>query len=109
MRERATTLVQKYPNDPRSHYYLGEALAAANDNSGTERELRLAAAKAAAHVTIFGARAEFVFRGTLAVFLAEQGKHDEAIDLARGICSALTDDKTAAALLKALAAQNLCN
>ncbi len=107
--ERATALVQKYPNDPRSHFYLGQALAAANDSAGAERELRLASAKATAHIAVLGARAELVFRGTLAVFLSEQGKRDEARNLARGMCAALADDKSAATLVKALAAENLCN
>jgi hypothetical protein len=105
---RAASLAARYPNDPRSHLLLGQALDASSDKAGAERELRLALANAQAHAAVFGTQLELVLRGTLALFLAEQGKQDEAKDVARLTCMAPAQDKGLDRILKMLAAQRLC-
>jgi rhomboid protease GluP len=106
---RAANLAARYPDDPRSHLYVGEALAAAKDNAGAERELRLALTNAQAHSAIFGSQLELITRGILALFLAEQDRRDEAKELARPTCSAPAGDKAIDNFLKLLAGQHLCD
>jgi rhomboid protease GluP len=109
LQARAATLVERYPNDPRSHLYLGQTLAAAKDNAGAERELRLALADAQKYSMLFGSQLELAMRGVLGTFLAEEGKKDEAKDVVRPVCSAPAGDQHLANILKLLAAQHLCD
>lgn len=105
----AATLAARYPNDPRSHLYLGQTLAAAKDNAGAERELRLALADAQKYSMLFGSQLELAMRGVLGVFLAEEGKRDEAKDVVRPLCSAPAGEPHLDNILKLLAAQHLCD
>jgi rhomboid protease GluP len=106
-RDLAAPLVARYPGDPRSHLYLGSALAEAKDYAGAERELRLALAIAEAHPIVFGETQALISRGVLAGFLAEQGRQDEAKTVAWRTCQASNNDalKKFAAML---AAEHLC-
>jgi rhomboid protease GluP len=106
---RAAMLAARYPEDPRSHLYLGEALGLAKDNAGAERELRLALTKAQLLTVIYGPQLEFGARTILAMFLAEQGKKDEAKDLARPTCAASAGDKALDNLRKLLDGRHLCD
>jgi rhomboid protease GluP len=105
--ERAAALATRYPDDPRSHIYLGEALAAAEDYAGAERELRLALTKAEAHSALFGKQEALIIQGTLAAFLAQQGRQDEAKALARQTCLA-SEDPAMKKFTAMLTAQHLC-
>jgi rhomboid protease GluP len=107
-RERAATLVARYPEDPRSHLYLGNALAAAKDYAGAERELRLAVARAEAHSAVFGNRQALISRGMLASFLAQHGRQGEAKAIAHQTCLA-SEDAILQKFVAMLTAQHLCN
>lgn len=107
-RARAADLAKRYPDDPRSHLFLGDALDAAKDNAGAERELRLALSTAQAHPVIFAPQVE-VSRAVLGLFLAQQGKRDEAKDIAGPACSSLAGKKGAEKLLQLLTDQHLCD
>jgi rhomboid protease GluP len=105
---RAADLAARYPDDPRSHLFLGEALAAAKDTAGAERELRLALATVQAH-NIFGPQTELAIRTVLASFLAQQGRLDEAKDIARPTCAAPAANAAIDKLRKGLTDMHLCN
>jgi rhomboid protease GluP len=107
-RAHAADLAKRYPGDPRSHLFLGDALDAAKDKAGAERELRLALSTAQAHPVLFGPQVE-VSRAVLAIFLAQQGKQDEAKDTAGPACSSLAGKPAAEKLLKLLTDQHLCD
>ena len=104
----AADLAKRYPGDPRSHLFLGDALDAAKDKAGAERELRLALSTAQAHPVLFGPQVE-ISRAVLAIFLAQQGKQDEAKDVAGPACSSLAGKPAAEKLLKLLTDQHLCD
>ena len=105
---RAATLAARYPDDPRAHMYLSKVLADARDYAGAERELRLALAEAQAHSQIFAPRLELSIRGLLAELLADQGRVDEAKDLAGPTCSRLAHDKNSEYIWKLLSNRHLC-
>jgi rhomboid protease GluP len=84
--ERAASLVNLYPHDPRSHYFLGLALTRAKDDAGAERELRLAFREAQAYSELLGPQSERAMGGALALFLVEHGRKDEAKSYARPAC-----------------------
>jgi rhomboid protease GluP len=106
-REHAASLAASYPDDPRSHLYLGHALAEAKDYTGAERELRLALTTAEAHPAVVGAQQALISRGVLALFLTEQGRQDEAKTIARQTCLA-SEDAGITTFVKMLTAQHLC-
>jgi len=106
-RDRAASLVARYPDDPRSHLSLGMALADADDVAGAERELRLALATAEAHLVVFGQAQALVSRGTLAMLLAQQGRQDEAKAIARQACMA-SGNEALKKFVAMLAAEHLC-
>jgi hypothetical protein len=87
---------------------LATSLDAAKDKAGAERELRLALSTAQAHPVLFGPQVE-VSRAVLAIFLAQQGKQDEAKDIAGPACSSLAGKPAAEKLLKLLTDQHLCD
>jgi rhomboid protease GluP len=105
---RGAGLAEQYPDDPRSHFYLAEALAASKDEAGAERELRVALDDAQRHSVMFRPQLEFAIRSALAGFLAEQGRQDEAKDIAHPVCSA-AGDKDIDNLLKLVVSQHLCD
>jgi rhomboid protease GluP len=107
-RERAATLVARYPDDPRSHLYLAEALTAASDQAGAERELRLSLVKAEAHSAVFGTQQALLSRGVLARFLAQQGRQDEAKVVARETCGASSKSDALKKFVEILTTQHLC-
>jgi rhomboid protease GluP len=107
-RARAADLVARYPNDPRSHLFLGLSLAAAKDTAGAEREFRLALATVQAH-DVFGPQMELAIRNVLASFLAQEGKSDEAKEIARPTCTAAAGNPTIDKLRKDLADKHLCD
>jgi len=106
--ERSATLVARYPDDPRSHLYRGEALAAAKDDAGAERELRLALTTAETHSALFGKQQALMIRGVLAIFLAEHDRQDEAKTLGRETCLA-SEDVAMRKFVAMLTAQHLCD
>jgi rhomboid protease GluP len=107
-RERGATLVARYPNDPRSHLYLGQALAEAKDYTGAERELRLALTNAETHSDMFGKQQALISRGVLATFLSQQGRQDEARTVVHETCLA-SEDAVMKKLVTLLTAQHLCD
>ena len=106
---RAATLAARYPQDPRAHLYLSEALAAAKDDVGAERELRLALTQAQTYEAIFGAHFKDVMAAVLALFLADHARRDEAMVLARPMCTLTPGDKSAENLQKLLTDRHLCD
>lgn len=106
-REWAAPLVERYPEDPRSHLYLGSALAAADDYPGAERELRLALRKAESHSAVFGSEQALISRGMLARLLAQQGRQDEANAVARPTCKAV-ENEVLKKFVVLLVAEHLC-
>ena len=108
-RARGAALAQRYPDDPRAHFFYGEALATAKDNAGAERELRLALKQARLHARLFGPRLEFIARAGIAMLLAEKGRRQDAEDMARESCTALIGDPTGEKLVKALRDHHLCD
>jgi len=107
-REWGAPLVARYPEDPRSHLYLGSSLEAAGDDAGAERELRLALTKAEAHPAVFGPEQALISRGMLARFLARWGHVDEAKTVARRTCMA-SDNDVLQKFVAMLAAEHLCD
>jgi rhomboid protease GluP len=107
-RARAAALVARYPNDPRSHVFLGQTLAAAKDTAGAEREFRLALATVQAH-DVFGPQMELAVRDVLASYLAQEGKSDEAKEIARPTCTAAPGNPTIDKLRKELTDEHLCD
>jgi rhomboid protease GluP len=108
IRARATDLVARYPGDPRSHLFLGEALAATGkDNAGAERELRVALTTAQGLSVMFGTQLELIIRSDLAEFLADRGRRSEAKDIARPVCSA-PGNKNIENLVQLLVDLHLC-
>jgi rhomboid protease GluP len=105
---RAASLAARYPDDPRSHFYLGEALGLAKDTAGAERELRLALTDAQKYSLVFGSQFELAVRGILGALLAEQSRTSEAKDIARPVCSAPAD-KSLDNIVKLLTARHLCD
>jgi membrane associated rhomboid family serine protease len=108
-RTRAAALAVRYPNDPRSHLMLGQTLVEAKDSANAERELRLALDGAHAHSALFGSYLEVAVRSALAAVLLDQGKQDEAREMAQPACSALPGYANGDKLLKLLVAQHLCS
>lgn len=107
-RARAADLVARYPNDPRSHFVLGEALSASKDNAGAEREFRTALLGAQAHMKVLGPQLELVSRTALAGSLADEGKLDDAKNIAKAICSAHAGNTDTDNLKKVLSGAHLC-
>jgi rhomboid protease GluP len=106
---RAATLAARYPQDPRAHLYLGETLSAAKDDAGAEREMRLALTLARTHGAIFGAQFEDATAAVLALFLADHAQRDEAMNLARRMCTVTPGDKGVENLQKLLTDRHLCD
>jgi rhomboid protease GluP len=106
---RAAALTERYPGDPRSHLYLGEAAAASGDNAGAEREWRIALADAQRLSAMFGSQLEFVIRTVLALLLADQDRQGEARDIANPVCSAPVENRSIDNLLKLLGDKHLCD
>jgi hypothetical protein len=69
--------------------------------------LRLALTTTETHPAIFGAQQALISRGVLALFLAEQGRQDEAKTIARQTCLA-SEDAGIKTFVKMLTAQHLC-
>jgi rhomboid protease GluP len=103
------TLVDRYPDDPRSHIYLAEALLAGRDAEGAERELRVALAKAEALTPALGPEIESPARTALAKFLLDQGRRTEAKAIAGPQCSIVPGDHDTRQRLKLLSAEHLCD
>jgi rhomboid protease GluP len=101
-------LAARYPDDPRSHVYLSQGLAAAKDYAGAERELRLALAETQAHSVIFVPRLELAIRSMLVALLVDQGRLDEAKDLAGPLCTMPVDDKGSEHIRSLLNDKHLC-
>jgi len=108
-REWAPVLVRHFPDDPRSHVLYGEALAAAKDNAGAERELRLALSNAQRTRAIFGPNLELSIRVSLALLLAAESRRAEAKDLAHPVCLAVSGIKGREKLTMPLISQHLCD
>jgi rhomboid protease GluP len=106
-RARAADLVARYPGDPRSHLLLSDALAG-KDNAGAERELRLALARAQALSPKLGPRPELSVRTSLAVFLDNLHRKDEAKEVARPLCAAPAEDSDTEPLSRTMLNRGLC-
>ena len=107
-RTRAAELIRQYPGDPRAHLFLAEALMVSGDKAGAEPEARKALDLAHAEVSLLGIQMEYAARGSLAALLSDEGKRDEAKEIARPFCEA-PQEKRLEAMRKLLTAQKICD
>jgi rhomboid protease GluP len=105
MRRRGAELVARYPQDPRSHFYLADSMFATKDYAGAERELRTSLKQAEAAPSLLAPGFASGVRFTLAAVLLEEGRADDAKDMARILCGARVDDQ----LRKLLENGHLCD
>ncbi|MBV9569246.1 MAG: rhomboid family intramembrane serine protease, partial [Hyphomicrobiales bacterium] len=84
---RATDLLSRFPNDPRSHFYQAITLMKAQNQIAAEQELRTALAQEETMRLTLGPEFEMRVRGTLATVLALQGEIDKAKTEARPACA----------------------
>jgi len=101
----AADLLGRYPGDPRSHLFMGEAMENSGDKSGAEREWRSALAITHDHLPLFSQTLEFVARGALAALLTEENRLDEAKVIALPVCRAGQRDSN---MMKLLPNQIVC-
>jgi rhomboid protease GluP len=78
--------LEKYPNDPRSHFYEAVLLFKNHDLPGAERELRAVLAAPAIMKEILAPSFNFVVQTTLALVLSEEHRPDEAREAAGIVC-----------------------
>ena len=105
----APNLVQRYPQDPRSHLYLAAALSAAHDNAGAEREARTALQQAESFRFFLGPQLENGVRVVLAAILLDEGRKEDAKETARIACQTLPSDPSAEKVRKILTDNRLCD
>ena len=85
----APGLVERYPRDPRSHWFLGVRLAREGELSAAEAELRSALGKTEILDSYFDDRElEIKLRSVLAMILLERGQPEEARLAAAPVCNA---------------------
>lgn len=106
--ERAAELVEHYPQDPRSHYYRGAALAKARDYPAAEQQLRTAVSQAEHLRFFFGPRIPNAMRAVLAAVQLEEGKEADARETAQPLCDAPANAAPPASLRRLLVGQHLC-
>jgi rhomboid protease GluP len=106
---RAAALVAQYPGDPRSHFFFAQALATRGDNVGAERELRTALTAAPPFTLLYGPKLERGIRAFLAAVLLEQGKRDDANEIARPVCAVPAGDANIDNVRKMLTSYHICS
>lgn len=84
--QRAAELVEKYPRDPRAHYFHAIALWNGNDTAGAEKELRTGLADEASWKPLLVPQVSVLLRVALAVLLAQDDRADEAKGVAQPVC-----------------------
>ena len=90
---RATDLLSRYPNDPRSHFYRAITFVRAHDQVAAELELRAALAEEEMMRLTLGPEFEMRVRGLLATALALQGEIDRAKIEAKPVCASTATPK----------------
>jgi rhomboid protease GluP len=78
--------LEKYPNDPRSHFYEAIVLMGKHDLPGAERELRTALAAEYVMKEILAPPFNLYVQNTLALVLSDQHRTDEARQAAAAGC-----------------------
>lgn len=78
--------LEKYPNDPRSHFYAALLLSKKHDLPGAERELRAVLAAPAIMKETLGPSFDLIVQTTLALVLLEDHRPDEARQAAQIVC-----------------------
>jgi len=106
--DKAASLAKQYPKDPRGNMLLSQKSIASGDKAGKERELRVALQRARAGEAIFGPLPTLTAQGALAGFLSDEGRKDEARQLAQPVCSAPRNTLNLGMLIDALVADHLC-
>ena len=94
--------VDKYPTDPRSHYYKALFLTRKPDLAGAERELRIALDQKPGLQNLEPSLTS-ILQGTLALVLFDEGRVDEARQMAVAACQ-----DTSSSISPKLAAKDLC-
>jgi rhomboid protease GluP len=107
MEDRALDLVARYPQDPRSHMFLGQRLLRAHDYAAAERELETAMEQG--ERLNLGRRFDVIPHSTLAAVLLEDGQRLRAKDAAQVACKAPPADQPPPQLKQALLDAHLCD
>lgn len=84
--EKAAELLAQYPQDPRSHLFNASRLRHLNDLEGSDEELWTALTLTAAARRLFKPNLEWLERRELAKSLLEQGRREEAREVAAPVC-----------------------
>jgi rhomboid protease GluP len=91
--ENAASLLARYPRDPRAHWAAAARDANAHDLPGAEAHLRAALAEEGVLRASFPKRTlEISLRGMLARVLDAEGRHPDALDVARPACGLDADE-----------------
>lgn len=108
-RDRATRLLARYPQDPRTHLYMGEVLFMAADHSGAEKELRIGLEQAEKLRSLLKRQLGDHIRVTLAQVLIADNRREEARDIARSLCQTPPETTLDPETQRILAANHLCD
>jgi hypothetical protein len=81
-------LVERFPNDPRAHFFRGVYFLEKKDLSDAERELRTALTTRPEYLErgLGGGHIEQAVRMGLAIILVAHGRRSEAVGLAQQVC-----------------------
>jgi len=82
----AKRLIEKYPNDPRSHFYEAILLIRNHDLPGAERELQAALAKEFVMKEVLAPSFNLYVQGALALVLSDEHRPDDAKQSAAAGC-----------------------
>lgn len=105
-RYQAPTLVARHPRDPRARLFLGEALLAARNLDGAERELRAGLAETEILRRLMDPAVEAKLRATLGVVLLQRGQAAESTAVVEPVCRSSAPDL--ATVRERLTALQLC-
>jgi rhomboid protease GluP len=109
IRRRAADLLARYPQDPRAHVYMGVTMLAQQDYAGAEHQLSIGLQQAQRLSSILGPQLVDAIRSTLATVLLDDGKMQEAKDMARSLCQRAPGNAASDALRRKLTDNHLCD
>ena len=104
----AAQLLADYPDDPRASYLASQARIDAGDVAGGERLIRTAISKLEFQSWRFAPWLINYYRADLAVILQQQGRTQEAEDLAHSVCSVSGAAALQPSVRRQMASRKLC-